>query len=141
MTSRSCFRSIFLVLCQFFLHHYLIVEVQNIPIISFQTGTLAPVMKCDVLYDNGERKATLYFKMGHFRGKIKRGRGWSGVHYNIITLDQNGGVVSKMITYSNLRGGYIVLVYYGHHYGYQVLNGSIQYQREITLLVNDSLTC
>ena len=51
---------------------------------------------------------------------IKRGRGWSGVQYNIITLDQNGGVVSKMITYSNLRGGYIVLVYYGHHYGYQV---------------------
>ena len=61
-------------------------------------------MKCDVLYDNGEKKATLYFKMGHFRGKIKRGRGWSGVQYNMITLDQNGGVVSKMITYSNLRG-------------------------------------
>ena len=102
MTSRSCFISIFLVLCQFFLHHYLIVEVQNIPIISFQTGTLAPVMKCDVLYDNGEKKATVYFNMGHFRGKIKTG----------------GGVVSKMIVYSNLIGGYmdiIVLVYYGHH--------------------------
>ena len=102
MTSRSCFIFILLVLCQFFLHHYLIVEVQNIPIISFQTGTLAPVMKCDVLYDNGEKNATLYFKMGHFRGKINRGRGWSGV-------------VSKMIIYSNLIGGYMdimVLVHY-----------------------------
>ena len=57
---------------------------------------------CDVLYDNGEKKATVYLNMGHFRGMIKRGRRWSGV-------------VSKMTIYSNLIGGYMdimVLVYY-----------------------------
>ena len=92
MTSRTCFRSIFLVLCQFSLHHYLIVEVQNIPIISFQTGTLAPVMKCDVLYNNGEKKATVYFKMGHFRGKIKTGQGveWGSQQNDYILKSQWG---------------------------------------------------